>query len=264
MEFAKRLRRQGRLPEGHPAARRWLALDKVSRPTLATCSFGRKDKRLLSVLLVLSCAGCVHKPVTAPRAVVPETSPSQVRIAGSPGKNFGNMVALGIGLSNGEPETYALSAEHIYAIDEAGNRIAPLSVEEAARQAGGATELAAGLEGAGGGALLTGLLGAIPGAIIGAAEGGAGGAGKGAAIGAGIGVAAGAIGGFYHSKTETEKQIIDQLHGLYLGEKMLTTGVPVSGFVFYPEGTYVGVTAVLIDQQTNQAREVSGPMVAAR
>jgi hypothetical protein len=218
-------------------------------------------KRLIPALLVLSCAACVRKPVTAPRAVVPETSPSQVRIAASEGKNFGHMIALGIGLSNGEPVTYDVSADHIYALDESGNRIAPLGVEEAARQAGGATALVAGLEGAGGSALLAGLLGAIPGAIIGAAEGGAG---KGAAIGAGIGVAAGAIGGFYESKTETEKQIIEQLHGLYLGDKTLKTGVPVSGFVFYPEGTYVGVTAVLIDQQTNEAREVSGPMVAAR
>jgi hypothetical protein len=221
-------------------------------------------KRLFPALLVLSCAACIHKPVTAPRAVVPETSPSQVRIAGSPGKNFGNMIALGIGLSSGAPETYAVSAEHIFALDAAGNRIAPLGVEEAARQAGGATALAAGLEGAGGGALLTGLLGAIPGAIIGAAQGGAGSAGKGAAIGAGIGIAAGAIGGFYESKTQTEQQIIDQLHGLYFGEKTLRTGVPVSGFVFYPEGTYAGVTAVVIDRETNEAREVSGPMVATR
>jgi hypothetical protein len=218
-------------------------------------------KRLVPGLLVLSFAACVRKPVTAPRAVVPETSPSQVRIAASEGKNFGHMVALGIGLSNGEPVTYGVSADHIYALDETGNRIAPLSVEEAARQAGGATALVAGLEGAGGSALLAGLLGAIPGAIIGAAQGGAG---QGAAIGAGIGVAVGAVGGFYESKTETEKQIIDQLHGLYLGDKTLKTGVPVSGFVFYPEGTYVGVAAVLIDQQTNEAREVSGPMVAAR
>jgi hypothetical protein len=105
-------------------------------------------KRGLPLLLVLFCAACVRKPVTAPRAVVPETSPSQLRIAGSPGKNFGNMVALGIGLSSGAPETYTVSADHIYAPDEAGNRIAPLSVEEAARQAGGATALVPGLEGA--------------------------------------------------------------------------------------------------------------------
>jgi hypothetical protein len=220
-------------------------------------------KRIVSVLLVLFCGACVRKPVTAPRAVVPETSPSQLRIVGSPGTSFGNMIALGVGMSNGEANTYQASADHVYAIDEAGNRIASLGVEEAARQAGGTTALVAGLQGAGGSALLTGLLGAIPGAIIGAAEGGAGGAGQGAAIGAGIGVAAGAIGGFYESKTQTEQQIIDQLHGLYFGEKTLKTGVPVSGFVFYPEGTYIGVTAVVIDEATKEAREVSGPMVVA-
>ncbi len=221
-------------------------------------------KKLVPLLFVAACVGCVRKPVTAPRAVVPETSPSQIRIAAAAGKDFGNMVALGVGLSNGSAETYVVSAEHIYAFDPAGNRIAPLSVEEAARQAGGATALVAGLEGAGGGALLAGLLGAIPGAIIGAAQGGAGGAGKGAAVGAGIGIAVGAIGGFYESKTQTEQQIIDQLHGLYLGDKRLQPGVPVSGFVFYPEGTYSGVNAVLIDQATNEVHEVTGSMVATR
>jgi hypothetical protein len=227
-------------------------------PEEASMSFAKK---LVPVMIVVTCAACVRKPVTAPRAVVPETTPSQVRIAASAGKNFGNMVALGIGFSSGAPETYVVTASRILALDEAGRRIAPLSVEEAARQAGGATALVAGLEGAGGGALLTGLLGAIPGAILGAAQGGAGGAGKGAGIGAGIGVAVGAIGGFYESKSKTEQQIIDQLHGLYFGDQTLRTGLPVSGFVFYPEGTYTGVTAVLIDQFTKEVKEVTGPMI---
>src|ERR1700687_332778 len=207
------------------------------------------------------CVSCVKKPVTAPRAVVPETTTSELRIAASTGKDFGNMIALGIGMSNGEAATYTVSAERIFAIDEAGDRIAPLSVEEAARQAGGATALAAGLEGAGGGALLTGLLGAIPGAIIGAAQGGGAGGGQGAAIGAGIGVAVGAIGGFYESKTKTEQEIISQLHGLYFGQQTLKPGLPVSGFVFYPEGTYIGVRAVVINQATNEVKEVAGGMV---
>ena len=221
-------------------------------------------KRVVLAIVAVSCAACVRKPVTAPRAVVPETTPSEVRIAATAAKNFGNMMALGIGLSSGAPATYTVSANRVFAIDAAGNRVAPLSVEEAARQAGGATALAAGLEGAGGGALLTGLLGAIPGAIIGAAQGGAGGAGKGAAMGAGIGIAVGAIGGFYESKTKTEQEIIDQLHGLYFGEQTLKTGLPVSGFVFYPEGTYTGVTAVLVDQATGQAKEVAGSIVTPR
>lgn len=219
------------------------------------------NRRTWTLLALLACAACVRKPVTAPRAVVPEVSPSELRIAAAPGKDFGHMVALGIGISSGDPATYTASAERIFAVDAAGNQIAPLSVEEAARQAGGATALVAGLEGAGGGALLTGVLGAVTGAILGAAQGG-GSAGKGAAVGAGIGVAAGAIGGFYESKSQTEQQIIEQLHGLYFGERALKTGLPVSGFVFYPEGTYTGVHAVLIDQSTNAVKTVSGAMIA--
>jgi hypothetical protein len=75
-------------------------------------------------------------------------------------------------------------------------------------------------------------------------------------------VAVGAIGGFYESKSKTEQQIIDQLHGLYFGDQTLRTGLPVSGSVFYPEGTYTGVTAVLIDQFTKEVKEVTGPMIA--
>lgn len=52
------------------------------------------------------------------------------------------------------------------------------------------------------------------------------------------------------------------LHGLYIGDQTLKTGLPVSGFVFYPEGTCTGVTAVLIDQATKEVKEVTGPMIA--
>jgi len=40
--------------------------------------------------------------------------------------------------------------------------------------------------------------------------------------------------------------------------------LPREFFRYYPEGTYAGVTAVVIDQKTQQAREVGGPMVATR
>lgn len=222
-----------------------------------------RSKRIAIAGLALAAAafGCAKKPVTAPRAVVPETVAQEVRVVASEGKNFGSMVALGIGMSNGSPRTYTAAAERIYAVDERGNRIAPLSVEEAARQAGGVTALMAGLQGAGAGAFLTGLLGAIPGAIIGAAQGGAEGAGKGAAIGAGIGVAVGAIGGYQESKSKTEQEIVDQLHGLYFGEQKLKPGLPISGFVFYPAGRYTGVRAVLVDEETGTAFEAAGPMV---
>lgn len=215
----------------------------------------------IALLVVFAAGGCADKPVTAPRAVVPPTVPSEVRAAATMADRFGDMIAVGVGLSNGSGKTYAITADRVLAVDAAGNRVAPLSVTEAARQAGGATALVAGLKGAGGGALLAGVLGAIPGAILGAAGGGASGAGKGAAIGAGIGVAAGAIAGFYESKSKTEREIIAQLGDLYLGGKMLKPGLPVSGFVFFPEGTYQGVFVIASEDPAGPIVEIYGPMV---
>jgi hypothetical protein len=220
-----------------------------NRPTLA-----------LSLAVALA-AGCAAKPVTAPRAVIPETTPSEIRASATTARKFGDMVAVGVGFSSGAPGTYTLAASRIFAVDRDGNRIAPLTVEEASRQAGGSTALVAGLKGAGGGALLTGLLGAIPGAIIGAAHSGGSGAGTGAAVGAGIGIAVGAVGGFYESKTKTDEETYGQLRGLYFGEKTLETGIPVSGFVFYPAGEYVGVRAVVVEKSTQHVEDVFGPMV---
>ncbi len=213
------------------------------------------------VLVALGAGACADKPVTAPRAVVPPTVPSELRAAATVADRFGDMVAIGVGVSNGSGKTYTITADRILAVDVAGNRVAPLSVTEAARQAGGATALVAGLKGAGGGALLAGVLGAIPGAILGAAGGGATGAGKGAAIGAGIGVAAGAIAGFYESKSKTEREIIAQLGDLYLGAKSSKPGLPVSGFVFFPRGEYQGVFVVAAEDPGGAIVEIHGPVV---
>jgi hypothetical protein len=139
--------------------------------------------------------------------------------------------------------------------------VASLSVTEAARQAGGATALVSGLKGAGTGALLAGLLGAIPGAVIGAAQAGGSGAGTGAAVGAGLGATAGALGGFFSSKSETERQIIDQLGELYLGQQVVKPGLAVSGFVFFPKGQYAGTRILAVEKATGAVTEVFGPMV---
>ena len=211
-------------------------------------------------LLPLLLASCADKPVTAPRVVVPETVPQELKIAGTAARQFGDMLAIGVGVSNGASKDYAITADRVLAVDKAGNRVAPLSVTEAARQAGGSTSLVAGLKGAGGGALLAGLMGAIPGAIIGATRG-AQGAGTGAAVGAGIGVAVGAIGGFYESKTQTDREIMSQLGDLYLGAKVSKPGLPVSGFVFFPAAEYTSVRLIAIEQPGGAIVDISGPMV---
>ena len=91
------------------------------------------DGRRFRTILVVALLGCASKPVTAPRAVVPEPAPSELRAAATPGKRFGHMVALGIGVSNGAAKDYVISADRVLAVDREGNRVAPLSVAEAAR-----------------------------------------------------------------------------------------------------------------------------------
>jgi hypothetical protein len=107
------------------------------------------------------------------------------------------MMALGVGLSNGAETTYLVSGARIYAIDRAGYRVAPLTVEEAARQAGGTAELVAGLQ------------------------------------------------------------------GLSLRDHALEPGMPMSGFVFYPSGEYVGVRAFVINEVTHDVVEVGGDVIEA-
>lgn len=224
----------------------------------------RWGRTITTFLAALSTSACIHRPVTAPVAIVPDLVRSEVRIAGAGSSRFGDMVAVGVGLRNGAANTYLVSGTRIYAIDRAGDRVAPLPVEEAVRQAGGTTELVAGLQGAGGGAILGGLFGAVPGAILGAAHGGRSGSGTGAAIGAGLGLAVGALSGFYASKAETEREIAQQLEGLMLRDQALEPGMPISGFVFYPRNEYVEVRAIVVDQTTHDAVEIGGDIIDAR
>jgi len=57
------------------------------------------------VLICLTTFACVKKPVTAPRAVVPETVSSELRVAGTAAKEFGDMVAVGVGCPTAPPRT---------------------------------------------------------------------------------------------------------------------------------------------------------------
>jgi len=53
---------------------------------------------------------------------------------------------------------------------------------------------------------------------------------------------------------------MDQLGELYLGEKTVKAGLPVSGFVFFPEGEYVGVRVMAVERQAGTVQDVFGPM----
>src|SRR3989442_9441619 len=73
--------------------------------------------RRATTLVCVALLGCASKPVTGPRAIVPESVPSELRAAATPGKPFGHMVALGVGVSNGSAKYYGTSAGPVLARD---------------------------------------------------------------------------------------------------------------------------------------------------
>ncbi|PYM05655.1 MAG: hypothetical protein DMD82_10460, partial [Candidatus Rokuibacteriota bacterium] len=79
-------------------------------------SMTRKREISLALVTCLCVVACVRKPVTAPRAVVPETVPSELRAAATSAKRFGHMLAIGVGISNGSAKEYLITADRVLAV----------------------------------------------------------------------------------------------------------------------------------------------------
>src|SRR5260370_16794542 len=79
--------------------------------------------RVMAIVLLvgLGAAACADKPVTAPRAVVPPTVPSELRAAATMADRFGAMVAIGVGLSNASGKTSPLPAAPVLSRPPPGN-----------------------------------------------------------------------------------------------------------------------------------------------
>src|SRR5260370_16943867 len=89
--------------------------------------------RVMAIVLLvgLGAAACADKPVTAPRAVVPPTVPSELRAAATMADRFGDMVAIGVGLSNGSGQTYPITADPPLAPHPPRHPRPPLSLTDA-------------------------------------------------------------------------------------------------------------------------------------
>src|SRR2546428_10479777 len=119
----------------------------------------------------------------------------------------------------------------MFAINDGGNRIAPLPPAEAARQAGGAGELSAGLKSAAASGAIEGALGAGIGAIAGSLiHSGTTGAALGGAIGGGGGGPYGATAG----PAQTGSQGYTAMTALALQGSGVRRGFTGSGRAFFP------------------------------
>ena len=129
-------------------------------------------QRLAISLIAVSISACAvaQPPIEQTPQVVVTPVQGELSVAVSKAPTVGEVAPVNVSVANGTDIPRAVLPSQIFAINQSGERVAPLPPGEAARQAGGAAELKAAL-------------------ASGAVRGGGG------AVGAGLGAAVGAVNG---------------------------------------------------------------------
>jgi hypothetical protein len=215
-------------------------------------------RRFAGVLIAVSIAGCAvaQAPLKTTPQIVATPHPGQLDISSDPRPLVGDVQPVYVSIANGTDTPHSVVPSQIFALNEAGDRVAPIPAGEAARQAGGSGELKAALESG----AVSGLLGAGVGAGLGAIAGslihsGAQGAGLGTAIGGGWAGLQGVTAG----QQKADQQANVQINALALQQGDVRTNFTVSGYVFFPKGEYKQLQVVLVDNESGDTEVVNRP-----
>jgi len=228
-------------------------LNRLPRVLPREVSFG-----LTFILAGCVMAGCVlaRAPLKNPPKVVAAPEPGQLSLAMQPASTIGDVQPVYISIANGTDIPRAVVPSQIFALDDQGQRIAPLPPGEAARQAGGAGELKSALASAAASGAIAGALGAGVGAIAGSfIHSGATGAALGGAIGGGTGALQGAFAGPGKADTQANEQIT----ALALQNENVRNNFTVSGYVFFPKGDYKQIQLLLVDNESGNTEIIERP-----
>lgn len=221
--------------------------------------------RACAIAAVMAVSGCAVAP--APIAHTPNVvaTPRQgevaVSVAAAP--TVGQVTPVYVSVANGTDAPRSVVPSQIFALNDAGERVAPLPPGEAARQAGGSKEL----EGAVKSAAVSGVGGAAVGAAAGAIAGAAGNAGNwgfgspgaGALIGTAFGSAWGVVSGAERGQSKADQQANQQLEAVSLKPEEVRKDFTVSGYVYFPKGEYNQVEMLLVDRETGDTEVVREP-----
>jgi len=228
----------------------------------------RRAAALLSVAALaaaIAISGCAFAP--APIAHTPNVvaTPQQgqlaVSVAAAP--NVGEVTPVYVSIANGTDAPRAIVPSQVFALNEAGERVAPLPPGEAARQAGSAKELQGAIESAAvsgaGGAAVGAAAGAIAGSAGRAGDFGFGSPGAGALIGTAFGGGWGILRGAERGQSKADQQANEQIQSLALKPEEVRKNFTVSGYVFFPKGQYNQVEMLLVDRETGDTEVVREP-----
>jgi len=211
-----------------------------------------------SALAIAVFAGCgiASAPIEKTPTVVATPINGQISVSMQKEPAVGEVVPVYVSVANGTDISRAVVPSQIFAINESGERVAPLPAGEAARQAGGAGELKAALGSAAVSGVAAGALGAGLGAAVGSVTGGAGtGAIVGAAVGAGTGMFQGAQAG----QARADQQASAQLGSLALAPQDVAHNFTASGFVFFPKGEYREIQMLMVNRETGDTEIETRP-----
>jgi hypothetical protein len=212
------------------------------------------------VVFLIAIGGCsiAPAPIKDPPHIVATPASGQLTVTSQPSKPIGDVLPIFVSVANGTDSPRAIVPSQIFALNDAGSRIAPLPPAEAARQAGGAGELRAALLSAGASGLVEGAFGAGIGAIAGSLiHSGA----TGAAIGGAIGGGSGALQGATSGPAKADAQAGTQLTALALPAQDVRHDFTVSGYVFFPKGDYKRIQMLLVDDETGNTEVINQPIM---
>ena len=215
-------------------------------------------RTLMAAASAALLTGCIFgsAPIKNAPQVVATPQPGQLSVTSAPASPIGDIQPVYISIANGTDTPRAIVPSQIFALNDAGNRIAPLPPGEAARQAGGAGELKSALASGATTGAVEGALGAGLGAVAGSFLGGGV---TGAAVGGAIGAGTGMIQGVSSSSEKSTTQASDQINALALAPGDVRQDFTVSGYVFFPKGEYKQIQFLLVDDESGNTEVVSRP-----
>ncbi len=219
---------------------------------LSTC----RSSMLLAAAVALAGCAFASAPIKETSRVVATPTQGEVSVSSRQAASVGQVTPVFVSIANGTEINREVVPSQIFALNDAGERVAPLPPREAARQAGGAGELRAALTSAAAGGMAEGAFGAAIGAAAGAFTGNIG---EAAALGGGIGGGLGAVHGAREGQREAHRQAEEQLSALALQRSDVRRNFTVSGYVFFPTGRYSGVEMLLVNSETGDTESVKAP-----
>jgi hypothetical protein len=226
----------------------------------------RPGHRAAAVALATTLAGCgvAQAPIAHTPNVVATPQQGQVAVSVAVAPTVGEVTPVYVSVANGTDAPRSVVPSQVFAVNDAGERVAPLPPGEAARQAGGSKELSGAVQSA----AISGIGGAAVGAAAGSIAGvagrsggtwGFGNPGAGALVGTAFGGALGVFRGAEKGQSKADQQANQQLEAVSLKPEEVRKDFTVSGYVFFPKGQYNQVEMLLVDRETGDTEVVREP-----